>query len=149
MVTVIVGIIGAVAVPSFFGLLNRNRGNQAIAEIEGALIEAQKRAARNSRSCTININTANNTILNNTAADTCLLTTRNINTDFTINTSSPTITFSGKGNIGGATPVIVVSFPNGGSNQQRCIVVQSPLGAIRTGDYSGAIPDPPIPGSCQ
>ncbi|MEO0687038.1 MAG: prepilin-type N-terminal cleavage/methylation domain-containing protein, partial [Cyanobacteria bacterium J06649_11] len=127
VVTVIAGIIGALAIPSFFGLFNRNRGDQAIAEIEGALKEAQKRATRNSRSCTINIDTTGNSISNN-AGDNCLLTTRNINDDFTINSNTTDITFSGKGNIGGVTPVIVVSFPDGGSNQQRCVVVQSPLG---------------------
>ena len=151
VVTVIVSIIGAIAIPSFFGLLNRNRGNRAIAEIEGALKEAQKRAIRSGRSCTIAINTATNTISNSTANDTCLLTTRNIDTDFTLTTSRTGITFSGKGNISLApqTPVIVVSFPNGGSNQQRCVVMENTLGSIRTGEYAGAIPAVPLPNSCQ
>ncbi|MEL6439454.1 MAG: prepilin-type N-terminal cleavage/methylation domain-containing protein [Cyanobacteria bacterium J06621_8] len=151
VVTIIVGIIGAIAIPSFFALLNRNRVNQAIGEIEGALREAQNRATRNGRSCQISINAATNTISNTGANDTCLLTTRNINTDFTLATSRPNITFSGKGNIALApqVPVIVLADPNGGSNQQSCVVIENSLGSIRTGEYTGTIPAIPLPGSCQ
>lgn len=151
VVTVIVGVIGALAVPSFFSLLNRNRVNQAVGEIEGALREAQKLAIRNSRSCTISIDTTNTRISNNSANDNCLLTTRNFNPQFTLTSSRPTITFSSKGNISldPQTPVIVMSFPNGGSNQQRCVVIENTLGLIRTGDYSGTIPSIPSPDDCQ
>ncbi len=150
VVTVIVGVIGALAVPSFFSLLNRNRVNQAVGEIEGALREAQKGAIRTSRSCTISIDTTNTRISNNSANDNCLLTTRNFDSDFTLTSSRPTITFSSKGNIAlDPTPVIVMSFPNGGSNQQRCVVIENTLGLMRTGDYSGTIPAVPLPDDCQ
>ena len=151
VVIVIIGVIGALAIPSFFSLLNRNRVNQALGEIEGALREAQKVAIRNSRSCTININTTSNRISNNGANDNCLLTTRNINPDLTLTSSRATITFSSKGNISldPQTPVVVISFPDGGSNQPRCVVMENTLGLIRTGDYSGDIPPIPSPADCQ
>ena len=150
IVTVIVGVIGALAVPSFFSLLNRNRVNQAVGEIEGALREAQKGAIRTSRSCTININTTSNRISNN-GDDNCLLTTRNFDSKFTLTSSRTTITYSAKGNISldPQTPVIVMSFPDGGSNQQKCVVIENTLGLIRTGDYSGTIPSIPSPDGCQ
>ena len=150
VVTVIVGVIGAFAVPNFFSLLNRNRVDQAVGEIEGTLREAQKVAIRNSRSCTISIDTTNKRISNNGANDNCLLTTRNFNSELTLTTSRTTITFSSKGNISlDPTPVIVMSFPDGGSNQQGCVVIENTLGLIRTGDYSGTIPEVPLPDDCK
>lgn len=150
VVTIIVGIISAIALPNLLGLLNRNQVNQATGEIEGALKEAQKVATRNGKSCTISINAANNTISNGAGAnDRCLLATRNIDDDFTLTTSRTDITFSGKGNITLApVPVIVISFPDG-STQQKCVVIENSLGSVRTGDYSGTIPATPVPGSCQ
>ena len=151
VVTVIVGVIGAFTVPNFFSLLNRNRVDQALGEIEGALREAQKGAIRTSRSCTISIDTTNKRISNNGANDNCLLTTRNFDSEFTLTSSRNTITFSSKGNISRdpQIPVIVMSFPDGGSNQQRCVVIENTLGLIRTGDYSGTIPAVPLPDDCQ
>jgi len=152
VVTIIVGVIGALAIPSFFGLLNRNRVNQGISDIEGALKEAQARATRNGKSCQILITTTPNTIANGTGAnDNCLLNPRNIDSDFTLTTSRDDITFSGKGNISltDGVPVIVLSFPDGGSTQQSCVVIENSLGSIRTGDYAGTIPATPVPGSCQ
>ena len=152
VVTVIVGVIGAFTVPNFFSLLNRNRVDQAVGEIEGAFKEAQKGAIRTSRSCTISIDTTTKRISNNSADDNCLLTIRDYNnTQFTLTSSRTTITFSSKGNISldPQTPVIVISFPNGGSNQQRCVVIENTLGLIRTGDYSGTIPTVPLPEDCQ
>lgn len=151
-VIIIVGIIAAIASPNLLGLLNRNRVNEAMRQVEGALKEAHKQAIRDGSQCTININ-ANG--ISNPAGGGCLLSNRTLNNLVTLNTSRTTITFSGKGNISIddtdpalLTPVIVVSIPNG-TDKQGCVVVQSRLGSIRTGDYAGAIPAPPVPASCQ
>lgn len=152
-VTIIIGVIAAIAAPNFVKLLTRNQVNQDITAIEGALREAQKRATRNSRNCTISINAAARTIANNGANDTCLLTTRNINNNFTLNTNRNTITFSGKGNITLApTPVIVLSTPNATLDIPRCVVIETSLGSMRNGNYTAPIPIAPavpLPGSCQ
>ena len=152
VVTIIVGVIGALAIPSFFSLLNRNRVNQGISDIEGALKEAQARATRNGKSCEIEIDAATNTISNGDGDnDNCLLNPRNIDNDFTLTTSRKEILFSGKGNISltKGVPVIVLSFPDGGSTQQSCVVIENSLGSIRTGNYAGNIPATPVPDNCQ
>lgn len=146
---IVIGVIAAIAAPNFLGLLNRNRVNQAQRQVEGALKEAQRQAMRIGKQCSIDINTTSKTILNPTTAGItgCLLSNRNLNNvDLASNTT--TVTFSGKGNITGATPpVLVVSIPNN-ANQQKCVVIDSLLGSLRSGDYSGTIPTTPVADNC-
>jgi type II secretion system protein H len=156
VVIIIIGVIAAIAVPNFLGLLNRNRANEAMRQVEGALREAQKQAIRRGRQCTVNIDTTNKTI-SNPATNGCLLSTRVLNDSVQLNSSRTTIRFSGKGNIevddttAGSTtptPVFVASIPNN-ANIQKCVVMEGFLGSIRTGDYSGTIPTAPVSNSCQ
>ena len=146
--TIIIGVIAAIAAPNFLGLLNRNRVNQAAQQIEGALKEAQRQAMRRGSQCTISISEANDAITNPTAGGGCLLSNRVLDDLIELNTNTPTITFSGKGNITGAAPVLVVSIPNG-TDLQRCVVIDSLLGSQRAGEYSGTIPATPVSSSCQ
>ena len=151
---IIIGVIAAIAAPNFLGLLNRNRVNEAAQQIEGALTEAQRQAMRQGRQCSITVDTANGIIANPAApANGCLLSNRNLNNLIQLNSNLPaapnnTITFSGKGNITGINPVLVVSIPNG-TDLQRCVIIDSLLGSYRSGEYSGTIPTPPVSGSCQ
>lgn len=154
---IIVGVIATIASPNLLGLLNRNRVNESMRQIEGALKEAQKQAIRSGRSCSITIDTANKIIANPTTAgvDGCLLSNRILNDLVQLNSSRATITFSGKGNISIndadpnlLTPVLVVSIPNG-TDKQSCVVIQNALGSVRTGDYNGTIPVAPLPANCQ
>ena len=148
---IIVGVIAAISLPNLLGLLNRNRINDAMGQIEGAFKEAQKQAIRTGKSCSITIDT--NRVVNS-ATDGCLLNNRDLNDLVQLSSSRASITFSSKGNITidavNPTPVIVVSMANGnGTNLQRCVVIQNSLGSIRTGNYTGAIPTTPLPASCQ
>ena len=152
---IIVGVIAAIASPNLLGLLNRNRVNEAMRQIEGGLKEAQKQAIRTGKGCTIDINA--NGLSNPTAAGAngCLLSNRVLDDLVTLNSSRTEIAFSGKGNISIddsdadlLTPVLVVSIPNG-TDRQSCVVIQNTLGSIRTGDYIGTIPATPLPASCQ
>ncbi len=144
---VIVGVIAAVTLPNLLGFLNRNRINDAMGQVEGALKEAQKQAIRTGKSCSITVNA--NAIVN-PVSNGCLLSNRDLNNLIQLTSSRASITFSGKGNITLPAPVIVISMANGnGTNQQRCVVIQNSLGSIRTGIYSGTIPTTPLPNSCQ
>ena len=146
---IIIGVIAAIAAPNLLGLLNRNRVNEAARQIEGALTEAQRQAMKSGSQCSIRIDAANETISNPAApANGCLLSNRVLDDSIQLNTNTTTITFSGKGNITGSTPpILVVSMPNG-TDLQRCIVIDSLLGSQRSGEYSGTIPTPPVSSSC-
>lgn len=148
---VVIGIIAAIAAPNFLGLLNRNRVNEAARQVEGALREAQRQALRRGKQCSININETNK-IISNPTTNGCLLSSRNLNNSIQLDSSRTTITFSGKGNItidgSNPTPVLVVSMSNG-TDLQRCVVLDNVLASLRTGEYSGTIPDPPVSTGCQ
>ncbi|MGL5077883.1 MAG: hypothetical protein ACRDBG_18935, partial [Waterburya sp.] len=109
---------------------------------------------RNGKKCSIDIDTTNKTIANS-ATNGCLLSTRVLDNLIQLNSSRTNIVFSAKGNItidpANPTPVLVVSIPDGGTNQQRCIVIENVLGSLRTGNYSGTIRDAasPVFDNCQ
>ena len=73
---IIVGVLAAITAPNFFGLLRQNQVNSGISSLENALKEAQRIAIRESKSCTVNINTATNTLTANPVD--CLPTPRDI-----------------------------------------------------------------------
>ena len=145
-VVIIIGVLAAIAAPNLLGLFNRNRVNQAMREVEGALKEAQKQAIRTSRQCTININADS---ITNPAGGGCLLSDRTLNDNrnsnslVTLNSNRASIVFSGKGNIiinnatGNPRPVLIAFMANGTTDKQACVVIQTKLGSIRTGDYTG------------
>jgi prepilin-type N-terminal cleavage/methylation domain-containing protein len=151
VVVIIVGVVAAIAVPNFLGLLNRNRANAAMRQVEGALKEAQKQSIRTGKSCSIDIDTTNKAI-KNPSTNGCLLSERVLNDSVELKSSRTTIGFSGKGNITingtNPAPVFVMSIPNN-TNIQKCVTMESVLGSIRTGEYSGTIPTTPLPDDCE
>lgn len=147
MTLIIVGVISALTVPNFLGLMSRNRVNEAALQVEGALKESQRQAMRMGRQCTMNISTITK-IISNPPAPTngCLLNTRNLNSSVQLNSNSPTLTFSGKGNIDrtSANPVLVVSMPNR-TDQRKCVLLDGFFGVLRSGDYAIALNAGDIP----
>jgi prepilin-type N-terminal cleavage/methylation domain-containing protein len=125
---IIIGVIAAIAAPNLLGLLNRNRVNEAVRQIEGAIKEAQRQAIRESSSCTVNITSATRTVSGG-----CLLSNRIINSNVNIN-SDHTIAFSGKGNTDSSATIVVSTSNN---NVQKCLNISAGLGLIREGDYDG------------
>ncbi len=145
IVVIIVGILAAVAVPSFVGMFSRYKIEEGLEEIEGALKEAQKKAMRESKQCRVRIDTANNSITGNPSD--CLSSDRQLRDDINITTnfgspaSFPTtfqLSFSYKGNYAGIGGKIVVSDVNSPQNR-KCLVMTNGLGIMRTGNYEGDI----------
>ena len=54
---IIIGIVAAISAPNLLGLLNRNRVNQGLVQLEGAIKEAQRQAIRNGKTCKIKLTT--------------------------------------------------------------------------------------------
>lgn len=147
---IMVGILAAIAAPNLFGLLTRNRINQALSQIEGAIKEGQRQAIRQGKSCRVQINLTNNTISGD--PPNCLLNEREIADSINIQTNlpgtTPGIVFSHKGSTTTNGKIVVSSS---GSDLKRCFVISLGLGISRTGDYE---PDPDNPdslsdGKCQ
>ncbi len=132
-VLVIIGILSAILAPSFLGMFSRNKVNNALAQVRGALQEAQRQAIRNSKSCTVTIDTTNKKV---TAP--CLVTgDRVFDSNIGIATNETSIQFSYKGTITLSDAGTVV-LSNANTSKKQCLVISSPLGIMRTGEYSGS-----------
>ena len=73
VVMIMIGILSAIAAPSFLGLLNRNRVNNAAIRLKSALVEAQVNTIRLGKSCSLEI--AQDLGSANTLVDTTTTTT--------------------------------------------------------------------------
>src|SRR4028119_2257734 len=71
IVLVIVGILVAIAAPSFLAMNNKAKLNHAVNTVRGAMLEAQREAMRKSKNCTVTLDATSNKI---TSSDGCLVT---------------------------------------------------------------------------
>lgn len=143
---IIAGILTAISVPSLVGWYNQIKVKQAIDELEGALKEAQRQAMRKGKSCTVTINNTTKRITGHEGttgtgnSNGCLLGDRRLwqKTEIDTNYTNPNptkITFSYKGNTTNIGTIVVSTTE--ATNEKRCLVISSALGAMRTGFYQG------------
>lgn len=129
IIVVIIGILSAIAAPSFLGMLNRNKVNAALVQVQGALREAQREAIRRNKSCTVTLDTTNKKV---TAP--CLVTgDRNLE-GVAIRTSNSSITFTFKGGTGSSSTIVIASSDTS-VTKQKCLAIATGIGIMRTGDY--------------
>ena len=69
-ILLLIGILSAIAAPSFLALLNRSKVNDALAKARGALQEAQREAIRKSKTCTVIVPAGSNVTLTSPTEDT-------------------------------------------------------------------------------
>ncbi|HCF29760.1 MAG TPA: hypothetical protein DEV81_21735 [Cyanobacteria bacterium UBA11049] len=63
IIVVIVGILSAIAAPSFLSMLNKNKVNYALDQVRGTLQEAQREAIRKSKRCRVGLSSSNQSML--------------------------------------------------------------------------------------
>ncbi len=148
----IIGILSALAAPSFLGMVNRAKVNDAVAKVRGALQEAQREAMRKSKKCTVYIpDGAQTQIISDcfVAADgtsTGLagipngLPIKKIDKIAIVSNLSSTpkkITFSFRGNTttGGTIVLYLADFP---TLNKKCVFISNGIGVMRTGNYTGS-----------
>ena len=151
IVILVIGILAAIATPSFLSWVRNKEVDDALAQVVGAFKEAQSEALRKGTGCRVNIDTSSKIISATTmasSADNCLPTGKRnlkdasdaiqITTDFT---GIDELIFTHKK----TTPedgIVVLFQPE--ASQQRCVVVSEGLGLIRTGFYQGNPTTPSI-----
>lgn len=159
-IVAVIGILAAIAAPSFLTWLSNKKIEDVTAQTESAIREAQSEAIKKSISCTLTIDKTNAKISSNPT--TCLPTGErdlsklgvrafsNNTTEVAIGTanlgSTNSFEFSQKGtlSVGGGVGMIVLYRGGGATNQRnRCIAVASGIGLIRTGIYTGPNPSNP------
>jgi Tfp pilus assembly protein FimT len=162
IIVLLVGIFAAIAVPSFFGWLNRKKVDDAIAQVEGALKEAQAEAIKRGQICEVDLGTAvPNTVTATISGTTqsCLPTgprdlgklgvriLSNNDTDIAMaTTNGTTIEFSPKGTT--TTNNLLVFYQPGQIG--RCLAISSGLGIIRIGTYTEVVdPNALVANNCE
>lgn len=150
----IVGILSAISAPSFLGLLNRGKVNNAVAQVKGALQEAQVQAIRKSKKCTVTLKTTSNEVTGD-----CLVTgdrtlpkgvtmATNIDVDTAVAGNPIQIKFGIRGNTkfpvvtgttspSSTTGKILLYQSNGSISNIKCVAISNGIGILRSGNYSG------------
>jgi Tfp pilus assembly protein FimT len=162
IIVLLVGVFAAIAVPSFVSWLNRKKVDDVIAQVEGALKEAQAEAIKRGQICEVDLgiavpNTVTATISGTTQS--CLPTgPRDLsklgvrilaNNDTGIamaTTNGTTVEFSPRG----TTTInnLLVFYQPGQSG--RCLAISSGLGIIRVGTYTKVVdPDALVANNCE
>jgi prepilin-type N-terminal cleavage/methylation domain-containing protein len=136
IVSVVVGILASLAIPSMMSGMGKNDLKSAMGQVKGAIQEAQRSAIKNGVSCTVNINPTAKTVTGSPAG--CISSPVSIpnNTEitFTTPTAATSLIFSYKGN---TTTDLIVALQSAKTSQRYCLAVSSGIGIMRTGTYSG------------
>jgi prepilin-type N-terminal cleavage/methylation domain-containing protein len=118
---IVVGVLSAIIAPSFLAMLNKNKVNDALDQVRGALQEAQREALRKSKTCTVALTPGNQSKL----ASNCFLIA-----DYTIKASAAATS--------GATSVTVDPLPVAISNGTRVVFSKGATGIVSANASQGA-----------
>lgn len=131
IIVVIIGILSAIAGPSFLGMLNRNKVNSVLSEMQGTLQQAQREAMRKSKACTVTLDTTKKII----GSDCSPTGVPILDSNIVIATNETSFKFSYRGTItlNDAGTIVLSSKDN--PSIKKCLVISHPLGIIRTGNY--------------
>lgn len=132
-VSVVVGILAAMAFPSMAGMQGRNQLKGTMSEVKGAFREAQRNAIKKGTSCEVTITPSPPAITATPAG--CISSSINFPNGVSITepTSVTTVTFTYKGNVATAQTVVLDSTK---TVDDRCLEIAAGLGLMRSGLYS-------------
>jgi prepilin-type N-terminal cleavage/methylation domain-containing protein len=149
VVVIIVGILAAIAIPNFLGLLSQQQVKTGFDQVYGSLKEAQRQATRRGKSCQIKIEAIYVSdrkrykvgIVSQPGFDYsgCLSSDRLLSDNLAVKTTNsfagtpPKITFSHKGNTTQSGTIVVYSLKN--TNYKKCMTISNGLGIMREGNY--------------
>lgn len=139
-VLVTIGILSAIAAPSFLSMFSRNKVNDALAQTRGALQEAQRESMRKSKTCKVKVPKGDDQTVSSDCFVTGNRTLKGINIDHE-NTETWEIIFDFKGRTNDVANAgtIILSSPD--TSDQKCLVISQGIGMIRSGNYKvGATP---------
>jgi prepilin-type N-terminal cleavage/methylation domain-containing protein len=151
IVTIIVGILSSLAIPSIMSGKGKSDLRSAMGQAKGAIQEAQRAAIKNGQSCTVIINpttTSASVTVSGTSVSVnaktitgspagCISSTvsiTDVDTTFATPTVATSFSFSYKGN---TTTDLTIALQSAKTAQKYCLVVSSGIGIMRSGTYSG------------
>ena len=155
IIIVMLGVLAAIAVPSFLGSFDRVKLNQAVVEVRGILQEAQRQAIRKSQPCDVMLmlsNTPVQVIANcDVTGDRKLSDRVQMVTNISQAGSNPikitfgilgTAEFSVLSSTNPPPPTdssgkIVFSVAHSSIQDKKCLAISNTLGLTRAGAYTG------------
>ena len=145
MVSVIVGILASITIPSMVGLMAKNSLESSMSQVKGAIQEAQRSAIKNGQSCTINLS-ATGVSSTNTSTNICITSPVTLNSDTPLSAKSvsgstvtdltplPSLIFSYKGNPNNINELVLI-LSSTKTSTQRCLAISAGIGIMRSGTY--------------
>jgi prepilin-type N-terminal cleavage/methylation domain-containing protein len=132
IVSVIVGILASMAIPSMMSGMGKNQLQSSMGQVKGAIQEAQRAAIKNGQSCTVTLTTGTSATV--TGSTGCVSSPVTLASDITLSipTGSSPFSFSYKGNTTSDLNIVLASTK---TTQQYCLVVSSGIGIMRSGVY--------------
>ena len=146
LVTVLIGIVSAVAVPNLLDSQREMKAKQAFTQVRSALLEAQANANRKSTDCVVTFTPGTGTYTISSSTDGCVLEPFTIDTDVVSLTkddfaTAPTnISFDFTGKTNNASTLWIARKTFSGNIMEdlgKCVVVSS-IGMVRSGINDGA-----------
>ncbi|MEB3225756.1 MAG: type II secretion system protein [Synechococcus sp.] len=128
-----VGILSAIAAPSFLGTVNRGRVNEAASQLRGMFQNAQREAIKKSQDCVIQLpakGTENPVITS--SCDPSDQSRRLNNVFIQYNGTGDQITVDFKGGMNIQRTIVIYSD---NTSHRRCLVISNLIGMIRVGNY--------------
>jgi type II secretory pathway pseudopilin PulG len=132
IVSVIVGILSSLAIPSMMSGMGKNDLKSAMGQVKGAVQEAQRAAIKKGQSCTVTLTTGTSATV--TGSSGCISSTVQLASTITLSipTGSSPFSFSYKGN---TTSDLTITLASTKTTQKYCLVVSSGIGIMRSGVY--------------
>ena len=148
IVSVITGILASIAIANMLGMMNKNKVQNSLYEVKGALREAQRNAIKMGKECKVVMNADVNPTYLSVDAETKYVGCLNSSgvdlsgIKVTENFSGSRIRFSYKGNSANLGTIV---FHSSHTNAKYCLVLSNLLGIMRSGIYTAEIS--PTPGN--
>lgn len=145
VVTIIVGVLAAIATPSMVGMKGRSDLKDAMGQVKAAIQEAQRAAIKVGSSCTVNLgpSTGSTSVTGSPAG--CVTSPVNFSNESTIklwyNGTGTNIVFSFRGNTTNSRTMVLESER---TVERKCIVIASGIGILRTGSYRNKVELPTL-----
>jgi type II secretory pathway pseudopilin PulG len=148
IVSLITGILSSIAIVNMLGVMNKNKVQNSLYEVKGALQEAQRNAIKMGKECKVAMDVDVNPTYLSVDAETkyvgCL-SSQGVDLSgikVTENFSGSRIRFSYKGNSANLGTIV---FHSSNTNAKYCLVFSNLLGIMRSGIYTAEIS--PAPGN--
>ena len=135
VVIVIVGVISAIAAPSWLSFLTQRRMDRASTDLAGLLRTTQEEAQRKQIDKQISFSSTDLavTVRNNSATsggETTALGEGELNDNFNLQASTPVV-FDHDGKVEADTIPYVIKITNDNSSSQSCVIITTLLGGVK------------------